>query len=66
MRSCYDDTGSSSLPALMDSYISFDQQQQPQTHLHADEYEKVLGFSIFSYTQTSPILNQKFSFKITF
>ncbi|KAL1349777.1 hypothetical protein HN51_026264 [Arachis hypogaea] len=57
MGSCYDDTGSSSLPALMDSYISFDQQQQPQTHLHADEYEQVPCFSIFSHAQTSPIFN---------
>lgn len=52
MGSCYDDTGSSSLPALMDSYISFDQAQ-----FHADEYEQVPCFSIFSQNQTNPIFN---------
>ncbi|MED6119384.1 hypothetical protein PIB30_011449 [Stylosanthes scabra] len=50
--SCYDDTGSSSLPPLMDSYISFDQQQQQH------DYEQVPCFSIFSHhSQTSPIFN---------
>lgn len=50
MGSFYDDTGSSSLPALMDSYISFDQ----QTHTaHLDEYEQVPCFSNFSQTQTN-------------
>jgi len=52
MGSCYEDTGSSSLPALMDSYISFD-----QTQTHADEFEQVPCFSIFSQNQTSPIFN---------
>ena len=52
MGSCYDDTGSSSLPALMDSYISFEQAQT-----HADEYEQVPCFSIFSQSQTSPIFD---------
>lgn len=49
MGNCYDDTGSSTLPALMDSYINFD---RPQTH--ADEYEQVPCFSIFDQNQTSP------------
>ncbi|XP_075646866.1 NAC domain-containing protein 21/22-like [Castanea sativa] len=49
MGNCYDDTGSSTLPALMDSYINFD---RPQTH--ADEYEQVPCFSIFNQNQTSP------------
>ncbi|KAI4333358.1 hypothetical protein L6164_018183 [Bauhinia variegata] len=53
MGSCYDDTGSSSLPALMDSYISFD---QAQTHLF-DDFEQVPCFSIFSQNQTNPIFN---------
>ncbi|KAK7272680.1 hypothetical protein RJT34_29430 [Clitoria ternatea] len=52
MGSCYDDTGCSSLPALMDSYISFDQAQN-----HVDEYEQVPCFSIFSQNQTTPIFN---------
>lgn len=52
MGSCYDDTGSSSLPALMDSYISFDQAQ-----FHTDEYEQVPCFSMFSQNQTNPIYN---------
>ncbi|KAF7822505.1 NAC domain-containing protein 21/22 [Senna tora] len=51
MGSIYDDTGSSSLPALMDSYISFDQQA------HLDEYEQVPCFSIFSQTQSNPNFN---------
>ncbi|KAK9275686.1 hypothetical protein L1049_022953 [Liquidambar formosana] len=52
MGSCYDDTGSSSLPALMDSYINFD---QTQTNI-IDEYEQVPCFSIFSQlNQTDPI-----------
>ncbi|KAL2331127.1 hypothetical protein Fmac_018708 [Flemingia macrophylla] len=55
MGSCYEDTGSSSLPALMDSYISFD---QTQTQTHADEFEQVPCFSIFSHNnQTNPIFN---------
>ncbi|GMY33393.1 nac domain-containing protein 21/22 [Fagus crenata] len=53
MGSCYDDTGCSSLPALMDSYIAFD---QPQTHV--DEYEQVPCFSIFNQNQTN---NQNFT-----
>ncbi|KAJ1430711.1 NAC domain [Sesbania bispinosa] len=52
MGSCYEDTGSSSLPALMDSYISFDQAQ-----VHADEFEQVPCFSIFSQNQNNPIFN---------
>ncbi|KAK2381847.1 NAC domain containing protein [Trifolium repens] len=52
MSSCYDDTGSSSLPALMDSYISFDQAQ-----FHTDEFEQVPCFSIFTQNQTNPIFN---------
>ncbi|WVZ00949.1 hypothetical protein V8G54_027018 [Vigna mungo] len=52
MGSCYEDTGSSSLPALMDSYISFD-----QTQAHADEFEQVPCFSIFSQNQANPIFN---------
>lgn len=50
MGSCYDDTGSSSLPALMDSYITFD-----QTHPNLDEHEQVPCFSIFSQNQINPI-----------
>ncbi|CAL5187195.1 unnamed protein product [Lathyrus oleraceus] len=53
MGSCYDDTGSSSLPALMDSYISFDHQAQ----FHTDEYEQVPCFSIFSQNQMNPFFN---------
>lgn len=52
MGSCYEDTGSSTLPALMDSYISFD-----QTQTHTDEFEQVPCFSIFSQNQTNPIFN---------
>ena len=51
MGSCYDDTGSSPLPPLMDSYITFDQNQP-----NLDEYgEKVPCFSILSPNQTNPI-----------
>ncbi|XWS16780.1 hypothetical protein CRYUN_Cryun33cG0008300 [Craigia yunnanensis] len=50
MGSCYDDTGSSPLPPLMDSYISFDQNQP-----NLDEYdEQVPCFSILSPNQTNP------------
>lgn len=49
--SCYDDTGSSSLPPLMDSYISFN---QPQIH---HEYEQVPCFSIFTHNNNHPIYN---------
>ncbi|TKY49342.1 NAC domain-containing protein 21/22 [Spatholobus suberectus] len=52
MGSCYEDTGCSSLPALMDSYISFD-----QTQTHANEFEQVPCFSIFSQNQTNPNFN---------
>ncbi|CAL0310236.1 unnamed protein product [Lupinus luteus] len=50
--SCYDDTGSSSLPQLVDSYISFNN-QIAQNHAH--EYEQVPCFSIFSQNQTNPL-----------
>ncbi|KAJ6733362.1 putative proteinC (NO APICAL MERISTEM) DOMAIN TRANSCRIPTIONAL REGULATOR SUPERFAMILY PROTEIN [Salix koriyanagi] len=53
IRSCYDDTGSSSLPALMDSYITFD-----QTQPNLDEHEQVPCFSIFSQIQP----NQSFPY----
>ncbi|KAE9585073.1 putative transcription factor NAM family [Lupinus albus] len=49
---CFDNTNSSSLPQLVDSYINFN--NQTQTH-HAFEYEQVPCFSIFSQTQTNPI-----------
>nr|AHE80970.1 NAC domain-containing protein [Ammopiptanthus mongolicus] len=53
MGSCYDDTGSSSLPALVDSYISFNQAQT-----HADNAdEQVPCFSIFPQNQTNPFFN---------
>ncbi|CAK7355493.1 unnamed protein product [Dovyalis caffra] len=48
MGSCYDDTGSSSLPALMDSYITFH-----QTQPNLDEHEQVPCFSIFSQNQAN-------------
>ncbi|XVE52849.1 hypothetical protein DITRI_Ditri02bG0157400 [Diplodiscus trichospermus] len=49
MGSCYDDTGSSPLPPLMDSYISFDQNQP-----NLDEHdEQVPCFSILSQNQTN-------------
>eukprot|EP00258_Populus_trichocarpa_P040626 XP_024456645.1 NAC domain-containing protein 21/22 isoform X2 [Populus trichocarpa] len=48
MRSCNDDTGSSSLPALLDSYITYE-----QTQPNLDEHEQVPCFSIFSQNQTS-------------
>ncbi|KAG6608005.1 NAC domain-containing protein 21/22, partial [Cucurbita argyrosperma subsp. sororia] len=52
--SCYNDiAASSSLPGLMDSYISFD--QNPSSHLN--EYEQVPCFSIFSQNQTTPPLS---------
>ncbi|KAJ9153397.1 hypothetical protein P3X46_026841 [Hevea brasiliensis] len=50
MGSSYDDTGSPSLPPLMDSYITFD-----QTQPNLDEYEQVPCFSIFSQSQTNLI-----------
>ncbi|XP_011022123.1 PREDICTED: NAC domain-containing protein 21/22 [Populus euphratica] len=48
MGSCNDDTGSSSLPALLDSYITYE-----QTQPNFDEHEQVPCFSIFSQNQTS-------------
>ncbi|KAK7814670.1 nac domain-containing protein 21/22 [Quercus suber] len=54
MGNCYDDTGSSTLPALMDFYINFD---QPKAH--ADEYEQMPCFSIFNQNQNH---NQTSSF----
>ncbi|XP_015581328.1 NAC domain-containing protein 21/22 isoform X2 [Ricinus communis] len=58
MGSCYDDTGSSSLPPLMDSFITFD-----QTQPNLDEYydEQVSCFSIFNQNQNNlifPHINQ--------
>ncbi|XP_040989265.1 NAC domain-containing protein 21/22 [Juglans microcarpa x Juglans regia] len=50
MGSYYDDTGSSSLPALMDSYITFDQ-------THTDGYQQVPCFSIFNQNEA----NQNFT-----
>ncbi|KAK6229107.1 hypothetical protein SCA6_018058 [Theobroma cacao] len=49
MGSCYDDTGSSPLPPLMDSYITFDQSEP-----NLDEYKQVPCFSTFSPSQTNP------------
>ncbi|KAK6947237.1 NAC domain [Dillenia turbinata] len=46
----YDYTATSSLPALMDSYINFDQ-TQPN-----DQHEQVPCFSIFSPNQTNPLI----------
>ena len=59
MGSCYDDTGSSLLPALMDSYISFDQTQAHSQIPPDHDYEQVPCFSIFSdhQNQTNPIFN---------
>ncbi|XWS10730.1 hypothetical protein CRYUN_Cryun38cG0023000 [Craigia yunnanensis] len=49
MGSCYDDTGSSALPPLMDSYFIFDQNQP-----NLDEYdEQVPCFSSLSQNQTN-------------
>ncbi|XP_054815982.1 NAC domain-containing protein 21/22-like isoform X1 [Prosopis cineraria] len=62
MGSYYDETGSSSLPALMDSYISFEQQARAQTH--QDDYEQVPCFSIFSQIQTNPSFNHTSSTSI--
>ncbi|KAB5556669.1 hypothetical protein DKX38_007578 [Salix brachista] len=44
--SCNDDTSSSSLPPLMESYITFE-----QTQPNSDEHEQVPCFSIFSQNQ---------------
>ncbi|CAL5341504.1 unnamed protein product [Camellia sinensis] len=48
--SIYDDTRSSSLPPLMDSYITFDQTNTNEYH----DYEQVPCFSIFTPNQTTP------------
>ncbi|KAM1484094.1 hypothetical protein FF1_035856 [Malus domestica] len=54
--SCYDDTSTLTLPALMDSYINFDgqTQSQTQTQTQPQEYEQVPCFSMFSQNQTNP------------
>ncbi|XP_028752429.1 NAC domain-containing protein 21/22-like [Neltuma alba] len=53
MGSCYDDAGSSSLPELMDSYISFDQPSSAAHHHH--QHEQVPCFSnAFPPHQTNP------------
>ncbi|XP_054811277.1 NAC domain-containing protein 21/22-like [Prosopis cineraria] len=44
MGSCYDDAGSSSLPELMDSYISFDQPSAAHHH-HNQYHQQVPCFS---------------------
>ncbi|KAK3033091.1 hypothetical protein RJ639_036450 [Escallonia herrerae] len=49
MGSSYNGTSSSSLPALMDPYITFD---QTQANIN-DQYEQVPCFSIFTPNQTS-------------
>ncbi|KAE9590542.1 hypothetical protein Lal_00023255 [Lupinus albus] len=51
---CYDDTRSSSLPQLVDSYITFNNNQFPQNHAH-HEFQQVPCFSIFSQNQTNPL-----------
>ncbi|KAJ6996885.1 hypothetical protein NC653_013467 [Populus alba x Populus x berolinensis] len=56
MESCNDDTGSSSLPALLDSYITYE-----QTQPNLDEHEQVPCFSIFSQNQTSQNLLAPFT-----
>ncbi|KAF8024465.1 hypothetical protein BT93_F1595 [Corymbia citriodora subsp. variegata] len=54
MVSCYDNNrGTSSLPSLMDSFITFDQ-AHPQPSL-VSNIEQVPCFSIFSPTQANPI-----------
>lgn len=50
MGSCYE-TGSSSLPALMDSYITFD---QTQTHVDDQSSQQVPCFSIFNQNPIFP------------
>lgn len=64
--SCYDDdTGSSShqLPALMDSYISFDGQTHQQQHHHDNEYhQQVPCFSIDTlFSQNQMTINPIFT-----
>ncbi|KAJ4976057.1 hypothetical protein NE237_001163 [Protea cynaroides] len=49
VENCYDDTGSSSLPDLMESYISFE-----QTPPNLVEFEQVPCFSNFAQNQTNP------------
>nr|DAD43576.1 TPA_asm: hypothetical protein HUJ06_001806 [Nelumbo nucifera] len=54
VENCYDDTGSSSLPPLMDSFITFD-----QTPANLEEFEQVPCFSNFSQVlMTNPTLSQ--------
>lgn len=53
MVSCYDNRGTSSLPSLMDSFITFDQ-TQTQPNLISN-IEQVPCFSIFSPSQANPI-----------
>ncbi|KDP37704.1 hypothetical protein JCGZ_06845 [Jatropha curcas] len=54
-KASYDETSSSSLPPLMDSYITFDQTQP--------NYEQVPCFSIFSESQILPQITQMESTK---
>ncbi|KAF8408760.1 hypothetical protein HHK36_004828 [Tetracentron sinense] len=49
MENSYDDTVSSSLPPLMDSYITFD-----QTPTNLEEFEQVPCFSNYPPNQTNP------------
>nr|UBT01669.1 NAC transcription factor 65 [Litchi chinensis] len=61
MGSRYDDTGPSSLPPLMDSYITFDQTQAGNLGDYYNEDEQVPCFSLFSHNnmqdQTNPIFS---------
>ncbi|XP_031281467.1 NAC domain-containing protein 21/22-like isoform X1 [Pistacia vera] len=60
----YEDTGSSSLPPLMDSYITFDQ-TQANNNLN-ELHQQVSCFSIFSPNQmTNPIFSHHFEPKNT-
>ncbi|KAJ4981917.1 hypothetical protein NE237_032754 [Protea cynaroides] len=52
VENCYDDTDSSSLPPLMDSYISFE-----QTPSNLAEFEQVPCFSSFPQNQANPIMS---------
>ncbi|CAH2033411.1 unnamed protein product [Thlaspi arvense] len=57
MGSCFvGETASSSLPPLMDSYINFDQQEEPSSYLSDDQHliinEQVPCFSNLSQNQT--------------
>ncbi|XP_043701052.1 NAC domain-containing protein 21/22-like isoform X2 [Telopea speciosissima] len=49
VENCYEDSGTSSLPPLMDSYISFE-----QTPPNLVEYEQVPCFSSFAQNQANP------------